>query len=268
MARAKRHYLPGHAWHLTHRCHEREFLLKFGRDRRRWMQWLFEAKKRYGLSILNYMATSNHIHLLVFDRDERQVIPRSMQLIAGRTGQEYNQRKRRKGAFWEDRYHATAVETNQHLIQCLVYMDLNMVRAGVASHPREWEESGYHEIQQPRRRYTLIDHQCLMDLLGIASMGMLQSSHRGWVEESLGAKGSARDGKWSESIAVGSKWFVAMVKEQLGLRAKGRKITESPDECQLREMQFSYSPISGGQNGLLSSQNQHFWEAYPYKSIG
>ncbi|HEB35152.1 MAG TPA: transposase, partial [Candidatus Aminicenantes bacterium] len=28
MARAKRHYLPGHVWHLTHRCHKKEFLLK------------------------------------------------------------------------------------------------------------------------------------------------------------------------------------------------------------------------------------------------
>lgn len=27
-----------------------------------------------------------------------------MQLIAGRTAQEYNQRKMRQGAFWEDRY--------------------------------------------------------------------------------------------------------------------------------------------------------------------
>ncbi len=68
MARAKRHYLRGYAWHITHRGHEREFLLKFGRDRRRWVQWLFEAKKRYGLCILNYIATSNHIHLLVFER--------------------------------------------------------------------------------------------------------------------------------------------------------------------------------------------------------
>jgi hypothetical protein len=33
-----------------------------------------------------------------------------MQLIAGRTAQEYNQRKARGGAFWEDRYHATAIE--------------------------------------------------------------------------------------------------------------------------------------------------------------
>jgi hypothetical protein len=211
---------------------------------------------------LNYIATSNHVHLLVFDRGEREVIARSMQLIAGRTGQEYNRRKRRKGAFWEDRYHATAVQTNEHLIQCLVYMDLNMVRAGAVRHPGEWNECGYMEIQEPRLRYALIDHQCLLDLLDIPSMERLQRSHRGWVDESLRGERSVRDSKWSESIAVGSKTFVAMVKKQLGLRAKGRKITESPDGCQLQETQFPYSAISGGENGLLSSHNLHFWDIY------
>jgi REP element-mobilizing transposase RayT len=90
MARAKRHYIPGQIWHITHRCHKREFLLKFAKDRQRWLQWLFEAKKRYGISILNYTVTSNHIHLLVVDDKERDIIPNSIQLIAGRTGQEFN----------------------------------------------------------------------------------------------------------------------------------------------------------------------------------
>ncbi len=54
MARAKRHYILGHVWHITRRCHKREFLLKFPRDRRRWIEWLYQAKKRYsGLSVLN-----------------------------------------------------------------------------------------------------------------------------------------------------------------------------------------------------------------------
>jgi REP element-mobilizing transposase RayT len=51
-----------------------------------YLQWLFEAKKRYGFSVLNYMVTSNHIHFLIRDNGERDVIPRSIQLIAGRTG--------------------------------------------------------------------------------------------------------------------------------------------------------------------------------------
>ena len=130
MARANRHHIPGQVWHITHRCHKKEFLLKFARDRRRWHSWLFEAKKRFGLRILNYVVTSNHIHLLVVD-SAPDVIPKSLQLIAGRTAQEFNQRKEPKGAFWEDRYHATAVERDEHLIRCLVYIDLNMVRAGV-----------------------------------------------------------------------------------------------------------------------------------------
>ena len=96
MPRANRHYIPGHAWHITHRCHKKEFLLKFAKDRQSWLDWLFEAKKRYGMVVLNYMATSNHIHLLIYDRDGGEVIPKSVQLAAGRTAQEYNQRKREK----------------------------------------------------------------------------------------------------------------------------------------------------------------------------
>jgi REP element-mobilizing transposase RayT len=89
------------------------------RDRRRYLHWLFEAKKRFGLSVLNYMITSNHVHLLIKDTGPN-VIADSMQLIAGRTAQEYNQRKDRQGAFWEDRYHATAIEADEHLHRCLV----------------------------------------------------------------------------------------------------------------------------------------------------
>src|SRR5574341_2598327 len=99
MPRAHRYFLPHHVWHLTHRCHQRDFLLTFARDRWRWRRWLFEAKKRFGLCVLNYVVTSNHIHLLVKDTGEA-VLARSVPLAAGRTAQQYNQRKGRQGAFW------------------------------------------------------------------------------------------------------------------------------------------------------------------------
>ena len=92
---------------------------------------LYEARKRYRLSVLNYIVTSKHVHLIAQDNGNRDPIPKSIQLISGRTGQEYNKRKNKKGAFWEDRYHATAVESGEHLIQCLLYVDMNMVRVGV-----------------------------------------------------------------------------------------------------------------------------------------
>jgi REP element-mobilizing transposase RayT len=57
--------------------------LKFAKDRHRWLQWLYQARKRYRLTILNYTVTSNHIHLIVYDDLSRQQIPRSIQLVAG-----------------------------------------------------------------------------------------------------------------------------------------------------------------------------------------
>ena len=74
-----------------------------------------QAKKRFGLSVLNYIAASNHVHVRVRDAGD-QSISKSMQLISGPVGQAYNQRKSRKGAFWEDRYFATVVSADRHLI--------------------------------------------------------------------------------------------------------------------------------------------------------
>jgi putative transposase len=61
MPRANCYFLHGHVWHITHRCHQKQFLLKFARDRHRYLRRVFEAKKRFGLSVLNYIATSNSL---------------------------------------------------------------------------------------------------------------------------------------------------------------------------------------------------------------
>jgi len=194
-------------WHITHRCHDKAFLLKFERDRRRWKHWLFQACKRYGLSVLNYIATSNHIHLLIRDTG-RGAIARSMQLTAGRVAQEYNRRKSRKGAFWEDRYFATAVATDRHLIQCLVYIDLNMVRAGVVGHPSLWAVSGYNDIQSPPQRYRIIDYPALCQLMGLSSLNALSAHHQEWVADALSKGQFEREPKWTERSAVGPEDFV------------------------------------------------------------
>lgn len=52
MPRANRFFLQGHVWHITHRCHQRQFLFRFSRDRARWLYWLFQARKRYQLCVL------------------------------------------------------------------------------------------------------------------------------------------------------------------------------------------------------------------------
>ena len=68
MPRAHLYPLPGYVWHLTARCHRQQWLLRFARDRRAWIHWLYVARQRFALCVLNYQVTSNHVHLLVQDR--------------------------------------------------------------------------------------------------------------------------------------------------------------------------------------------------------
>jgi len=245
-----------------HRCHKQEFLLKFARDRDRWVELLFRVKKKYGLEILNYIITSNHIHLLVSDNGNRDTIPRSMQVVAGQTAQEHNIRKKRKGAYWEDRYHATAVQADSHLISCLVYIDMNMVRAGVVSHPSEWRWSGFNEIQNPKKRYAIINYKRLCKLLGVESMDMLKKVHNRWIDETIKQDKLIRVEKWSQSIAVGDKKYVENIKTQLGPKVKHRKIHENDGSFELHEDQIPYTANFDTETNCLSPINAYFWNIF------
>lgn len=238
MARARQFFIPGVVWHITHRCHNRSFLLKFHRDKRAWRHWLYKAKVAYGIRILNYSITSNHIHLLVLADRHRWVIPRSIQLAAGRTGWEYNHRKNRTGAFWEGSYHATAVQSDRHLLECMIYIDMNMVRAGVVSHPLEWRFCGYTDLFSGRRRYNLLDHQLILEMMGAKDKEHLMKDYSRLVEDAIGRKHSSvmrRDGRWTEAIAVGDGTFVKSMQDRLGYRAKYRHLVSEGRSWLLRD---------------------------------
>lgn len=230
MPRANRSFLPGHIWHLTHRCHKKEYLLKFRKDKRLWMRWALEAKARYGLFILNFMITSNHIHLLAtllgsrWGRGPISALSRALQLIESRVAQTYNARKERHGAFWEDRYHATAIEDGPQLRRCLTYIDMNMVRACVVDHPRDWPWCGYHELGREaaasveRRRGFLVDSDKLMHLLGVADIPALLARRSQWIDDAIRKGRIERDPIWTESLAVGSETFLKDFQVRLGSR--------------------------------------------------
>ncbi len=58
----------------------------------------------------------------------------------------YNKRHGRRGYFWGDRFKSVIVEKGETLINCLAYIDLNPVRAGIVERPEDyrWNSLGYH----------------------------------------------------------------------------------------------------------------------------
>ena len=209
--------------------------------------------------------------LTILIKRRRRLLQSPQQLAAGRTAQEYNTRKQRKGAFWEDRYHATAIQTGRHLAQCIAYIDLNMVRAGVVKRPSEWPHGGFVEIQNAPRRYRLVDRTMLKRLLGIDGDTKLSRVHLDLVGEALGMRTRARERRWSESVAVGDSAFLEKIKGELGGRALGREIVSSAGSHELREPRVPYqAPYNDHfrlKNTPLSLGNGLIWRIYDENSM-
>jgi putative transposase len=144
----------------------------------------------------------------------------------------------------------------------MLYIDLNMVRAGVVGHPLEWAFCGYNEILRPPQRYSIIDRKRLMELIGIGVGDELSQTYKGWIDEILMSGEAARESKWTESVAVGNKQFISTVREELGIRTAGRDIIKSGSSYELREPDVSYSYDFGVKNGNLSPENTYFWDFY------
>ena len=77
----------------------------------------------------------------------------------------------------------------------MLYIDMNMVRAGVVNHPRQWPFCGYNEINSPRQRYTVIDYKKLIELLQMRDIEELQKSYNQWVDEILRGGTQTRESK-------------------------------------------------------------------------
>ncbi len=58
----------------------------------------------------------------------------------------YNKRHGRRGTLWGERFKSLIVENGETLINCLAYIDLNPVRAGLVDRPEDyrWNSLGYH----------------------------------------------------------------------------------------------------------------------------
>ena len=71
----------------------------------------------------------------------------------------YNKRHNRRGYFWGDRFKSVIVEKGETLINCLAYIDLNPVRAGMENRPEEyrWNSLGYHLQTENKDQFLSTD---------------------------------------------------------------------------------------------------------------
>lgn len=230
----------GGIFHVTHRCHNRAFLLKFARDRDTYRRMLREQLSHFKVWLLDYCLTSNHVHLLI-DAENRLEVSQLMRNVAGEFARAYNQRKERSNAFWGDNFHATLVEEGRYLWRCLCYIELNMVRCRVVRHPLEWDWVGYHEIMGVRQRYRLLDLKRLCWRLGTEDLQEVRRNFEAALSDAIAREEFKREACWTESLAVGSARFIDQIQPLMLSRRETEVIAAPEDVWILQEPSAPYA---------------------------
>ena len=163
MARLPRFDAPDVPQHIIQRGNNRQAIFADAADYEAYVEWLGEAASDQGLDVHAYVLMTNHVHLLATPRKEGAV-GRTMQSLGRRYVQYFNRIYDRTGTLWEGRYRATVIDAEGYLLACMRYIDLNPVRAGMVSNPREYVWSSYAHYALGRADGLLREHEVYVRL--------------------------------------------------------------------------------------------------------
>jgi len=164
----------------------------------------------------------------------------------------YNRRHNRRGYFWGDRFKSVIVENGETLINCLAYIDLNPLRAGLVERPEQyrWNSLGYHV--QTNNRDNFLCTEFGLNEFSVKSRKERIRRYRRYVYE---AGSLNRPEKGSVKVIEGK-----VVEKE---RSKGFELSKS-DRFRYRTRYFTDSGIIGSKQ-FVSSHYQRFKNLFESK---
>ena len=133
----------GYTYHVSTRCVDQTYLLHKDELKKIVLNVVEKAKKKYDFYCFGFTIMDNHVHMIIQtpDKDNISII---MQVINKNIATQGNKALERTGHFWGARFHSTLIESEEQLINTLVYLNLNPVKAGLVYDPKDWEWSSYN----------------------------------------------------------------------------------------------------------------------------
>ena len=183
MARLPRLTLPGYPHHIIQRGNNRQMIFADTQDFATMMALLAENAHKFAVAVHAYVLMDNHFHLLATPATA-EALPLMMQAVGRSYVRYFNQRHARSGTLWEGRYRSTLIETERYLLACMVYIDLNPVRAGMVAQPGAWQWSSHaHYLGQ--RIDKLVTPHALYWALGNTPFAR-EAAYAGLVQAGIG----------------------------------------------------------------------------------
>jgi putative transposase len=145
MARLARLAVPGHPHHIFQRGNNRQAIFSTATDREIFLDLLCEACSKFEVALHAYVLMDNHFHLLA-SPESGDSLPRMMQAVGRSYVRHYNHMQGRSGTLWEGRYRSALMQSDNYLLSCMAYIDLNPVRSGLAMQAQEyaWSSHGHY----------------------------------------------------------------------------------------------------------------------------
>lgn len=163
MARLPRLTLPGHPHHIIQRGNNRQPIFAGTPDYETLLGLLEEYAKKLQVAIHAYVLMSNHLHLLATP-SSAEGVPQMMQALGRSYVRYFNARQARTGTLWEGRYKSTLIQAERYLLACMVYIDLNPVRAGLVSDPADYPWSSHQHYIGRRSDRLVTPHPLYWEL--------------------------------------------------------------------------------------------------------
>lgn len=163
MARLPRLTLAHQPHHVIQRGNNRQPIFATSADYQALLGLLEEAAKRFEVALHAYVLMSNHFHLLATPQTA-DGLPKMMQAVGRSYVRYFNDSQKRSGTLWEGRYKSTLIQTERYLLACMVYIDLNPVRAGLVGAPQDYLWSSHLHYLGARQDRLITPHSLYWEL--------------------------------------------------------------------------------------------------------
>ncbi|HUT53994.1 MAG TPA: transposase [bacterium] len=195
MARPWRIEFPEAVYHVTARGNNRAAVFQGDADRRDFLALLAAAGLRFNLKIFAFCLMTNHYHL--FFRTPDANLTRAMHWLNATYTIRMNRRHRRSGHVFQGRYKAMLVSDTAHWSVLSIYIHLNPVRAGIVTHPADYEWSSFRDYARARPL-----HDWLRPDDVIADYGATPAARRKRYAADLTARSAERRSYWKNFQAA------------------------------------------------------------------
>jgi putative transposase len=148
-------HAPGHPLHLIERGHCRGPCFFCENDLDRYLALLDQCSKRSGCAVHAYVLMGNHVHLLVTP-SRAGGASRLARSLRERYARHVLEEHKREAALWEDRVELRPVHPRRYLLECMRYIELNPVRAGLVARASEygWSSHRANALGEPSEFLT------------------------------------------------------------------------------------------------------------------